>query len=281
MSQFHLFKFRYHALARDRVQPQASLRSERAVGRRSSLDGLAIFIILVLGWELIVQLGLMPGNLLPPPSGIVMDLILNKVPDASFWVRVLLSFATLNGGILFALILATPLAVIAGLSRRMDSCMTPMVTILGSLPDIAILPILVRWFGPGMAVAILISSLCAFFPVFFAVREGVREIPAELLRVTEIFGSNRFDLLRSLIFPATFPKMVTGLRVAYDFVWEIVLAIEIFSGLAGLGHLIQISSEMNNMVTAFSSVLVIALMSVMVDRLIFARLETGMKRWLD
>jgi len=167
------------------------------------------------------------------------------------------------------------------LSRRADSCMTPLVTLMGSLPDVAILPMLVKWVGPGMTVAILISSLCAFFPIFFAVREGVREIPAELLRVTEVFGSNRRDLLRSLIMPATFPKIITGLRVAYDFVWEIVLAIEIFSGLAGLGYLIDISSKNNDMITAFSSVFVIALMSVSVDRLVFAQLEGRMRRWLD
>jgi sulfonate transport system permease protein len=268
-------------LARDRIRPEAGIRFKRAMGKLPSLDGLALFAVLVLGWECAIRLGLMPGNLLPAPSGIISDLLMNKVTDASFWARVLLSFATLNGGILFALLLATPLAVIAGLSRRADSCMTPLVTLMGSLPDVAILPMLVKWVGPGMTVAILISSLCAFFPIFFAVREGVREIPAELLRVTEVFGSNRRDLLRSLIMPATFPKIITGLRVAYDFVWEIVLAIEIFSGLAGLGYLIDISSKNNDMITAFSSVFVIALMSVSVDRLVFAQLEGRMRRWLD
>jgi len=268
-------------LAKERIRPEAVIKSKKAPFKLPNSDGLALFIILVLGWECAIQLGLMPGSILPAPSSIISDILLNKLTDASFWIRVVLSFVTLNGGILFALLLATPLAMVAGLSKRADSCMTPMVTIMGSLPDIAILPILVRWVGPGMAVAVLISSLCAFFPIFFAVREGVREIPVELVRVTEVFGSNRRDLLRSLVLPATFPKMVTGLRVAYDFVWEIVLAIEIFSGLAGLGHLIDISSKACDMVTAFSSVFVIALMSVLIDRLVFSRLEASVRRWLD
>ena len=268
-------------MARNRIRPEAGMQFKRALGKLPNLGGLALFMILVLGWECTIRLGLIPGNMLPAPTGIISDLLTNKITDASFWMRILLSFVTLNGGILFALLLATPLAVIAGLSKRADSCMTPMVTIMGSLPDIAILPMLVKWVGPGMTVAILISSLCAFFPIFFAVREGVREIPAELVRVTEVFRSSKRDLLRSLILQATFPKMVTGLRVAYDFVWEIVLAIEIFSGLAGLGHLIDIASRNNDMVTAFSSVFVIALLSVSVDRLIFAKLEARVRRWLD
>ncbi|MGQ9514739.1 MAG: ABC transporter permease [Thermoproteota archaeon] len=246
-----------------------------------NFEGFAFFSILILSWESVVQFGFIPESALPAPSEVVLDLVVNKLPETAFWTRVLLSFLTLNGGIIFALLIATPLAVLAGLSKRVDSGLTPIVTIIGSLPDVAILPILVKWIGPGMAVAVLISSLCAFFPVFFSVREGVREIPVELVRVTEIFNGDKADLLRSLILPATFPKMITGLRVAYDFVWEIVLAIEIFAGLAGLGHLIEISSKMNDMVTAFSSVLVIALMSVAVDRFIFARVEAKIKRWLD
>jgi ABC-type nitrate/sulfonate/bicarbonate transport system permease component len=267
------------ALAKERIKVEGGMKPKTLT--RPNLDGFLFFAVLAAGWESVVKLGLIPESALPAPSDVFFDLVINKLPETVFWTRVLLSFMTLNGGILFALILATPLAVIAGLSKRIDSCLTPIVMIVGSLPDIAILPILVKWVGPGMAVAILTSSLCAFFPVFFSVREGVREIPIELVRVTEIFNSGKADLLRSLILPATFPKMVTGLRVAYDFVWEIVLAIEIFSGLAGLGHLIEISSKTNDMVTAFSSVLMIALMSVLVDKLVFTRLESRVKRWLD
>jgi ABC-type nitrate/sulfonate/bicarbonate transport system permease component len=84
-----------------------------------------------------------------------------------------------------------------------------------------------------------------------------------------------------LILPAVSPQLFTGLRLAYDFVWEIVLAIEIFSGVAGIGSFISGAVETGGVSEAFAAILAVGMLAILVDRLFFGRAEKWIRRWMD
>jgi len=248
-----------------------------AVERYLWLASLAgIFII----WEATVRLGVVPESRLPSFTATVLTLA-SSMFDVGFLTRVAQSFLNLTGGILLALAIAMPLAMFAGLRNRLDTAVTPLIMLAGALPDIALLPVLVLWIGPGNVAAVAIAAFSAFFPMYFTIREGTKDIPKDLFHVAAVFNTNRFDTFRKLILPAVSPHLFTGLRLAYDFVWEIVLAIEIFSGVTGIGSYIAGAVESGGVTEAFAAILAVGILAIMVDRLVFGRAERWIRRWMD
>jgi nitrate/nitrite transport system permease protein len=117
--------------------------------------------------------------------------------------------------------------------------------------------------------------------MYFTIREGTKDIPRDLFHVAAVFNSRRLDTFRKLILPAVSPQLFTGLRLAYDFVWEIVLAIEIFSGVTGIGLYISGSVEAGSVKEALAAILAVGMMAILVDRLVFGRAEEWIRRWMD
>jgi len=96
-----------------------------------------------------------------------------------------------------------------------------------------------------------------------------------------VFNTSRVDTFRKMILPAISPQLFTGLRLAYDFVWEIVLAIEIFSGVIGIGSYIAGTVETGAVSEAFAAILAVGVIAITVDRLLFGRAERWIRRWMD
>jgi len=221
-----------------------------------------------------------PESRLPSFTATVLALV-SSLFDIAFLTRVAQSFLNLSGGIFLALAIALPLALFAGLRNRFDTAMTPLIMLAGALPDIALLPVLVLWIGPGNVAAIAIAAFSAFFPMYFTIREGTKDIPKDLFHVAAVFNTSRLDTFRKLILPAVSPQLFTGLRLAYDFVWEIVLAIEIFSGVTGIGSYIAGAVQTGGVTEAFAAILAVGILAIMVDRLLFGRAERWIRRWMD
>ncbi|MBS7609180.1 ABC transporter permease subunit [Candidatus Bathyarchaeota archaeon] len=248
-----------------------------------SFDGKDLFIwILPLSflfsiWEAVVTIGIMPSDLCPPPSK-VFETLLFRLGSPEFIAAILRSFLNISFGILLALVAATPLAILAGLRIGFDSSVTPLLMLVGGLPDLAILPLAILWFGPETS-AILMATLCAFFPIFFTVRTGVREIAPDFFQVLMIFHPGKFNELREVILPAITPHLITGLRLSLDFVWEVVLAVEIVVRVAGIGSFINISAEAGAIHDAFAGIMAIGFLSIALDRLLFGFLENRVRKW--
>jgi ABC-type nitrate/sulfonate/bicarbonate transport system permease component len=231
-------------------------------------------------WEATVRLGMVPASTVPAFTATVATLA-SSLLDAQFLMRVAQSFLNLTGGILVALAVALPLAILAGLQNRFDTTLTPLVMLGGALPDIALLPVLVLWIGRGSLAAVTIAAISAFFPLYFTIREGTKDIPKDLFHVAAVFNTGRFDTFRKLILPAVSPQLFTGLRLAYDFVWEIILAIEIFSGVTGIGSYISGAVSTGDVTQAFAAILAVGMLAIVIDRLLFGRAEKWVRRWID
>ncbi len=229
-------------------------------------------------WELVTRFNLIPSSNLPTFSS-VLSVFFSSVRDAAFLFRIAHSFFNLACGLLLAFSLALPMAFIAGSKNKFDLTLTPLVMLFGALPDLSFLPLLVLWFGPGSVAAIIMASVAAFFPIYFTVREGTRNIPRELFDVTTIFRSSRFSTFTKMVLPALSIHMLSGLRLAYDFGWEVVIAIEIATRVAGIGSFIEGTVNAGSLESGFAAILAIGLVAVVVDRLFFGTLESWTRKW--
>ena len=123
------------------------------------------------------------------------------------------------------------------------------------------------------------ASVAAFFPIYFTVREGTKNIPRELYDVTTIFRSGRLSTFTKMVLPAISPHMFSGLRLAYDFDWEIIIAIEIATRVAGIGSYIQGTVGDGSLQSGFAAILAIGIVAVVVDRVFFGTLESWSRKW--
>jgi ABC-type nitrate/sulfonate/bicarbonate transport system permease component len=124
------------------------------------------------------------------------------------------------------------------------------------------------------------ATLVSFFPLFFTVREGTKDIPSDLFHVTSIFRAGSLSVLTKMILPAISPHMVTGLRLSYEFVWEIVLALEIIASVSGIGLFIDHAVRVGSLEAAFAGIMAVGVLAVVVDRTVFGVLEGRVRRWI-
>ncbi len=255
-------------------------RMQKAVAKFGSALWMIPLVSFLVAWEFSARIGMLPAERVPALTTVIETMYkCFMLPNFTF--RVLTSFFNLSLGIVSALFLALPLSLITGLRNSIDLTLTPIIMLVGALPDLALLPLVVMWFGPGNAAAVMMAAICAFFPIYFTVREGAKSIPRDYFHVANVFRAGRLRTTSKVILPAVFPNMVTGLRLSFDFVWEVILAIEIIASVTGIGTFIESSVSDGTVEYAFAGILSVGLIALSVDRLLFRTLENRIARWRE
>jgi ABC-type nitrate/sulfonate/bicarbonate transport system permease component len=231
-------------------------------------------------WESVSLSGLVSSGQLPALHDVLLALI-QLAGTPFFLAHVGQSFANVTTGVSLALVLVFPLALLVGMRSQLDQAITPIIMLVGALPDLAILTLLVTVIGRGNVAAVTISAFSAFFPVYFTIRQGVKEIPADYFHVASVFKAGRVQTFTKMILPAIFPNLVTGLRLSFEFSWNVLLAVEVIASVAGIGTFISSSlgSSAHSLTYGLAAIMTVGLITIAIDRAFFERFENRIKRW--
>jgi ABC-type nitrate/sulfonate/bicarbonate transport system permease component len=231
-------------------------------------------------WESVSLSGLVSTNQLPALHDVFLALI-QLAGTPFFLAHVGQSFANVTTGVSLALVLVFPLALLVGMRSQLDQAITPIIMLVGALPDLAILTLLVTVIGRGNVAAVTISAFSAFFPVYFTIRQGVKEIPADYFHVVSVFKAGRFQTFTKMILPAIFPNLVTGLRLSFEFSWNVLLAVEVIASVSGIGTFISSSlvGSTHSLTYGLAAIMTVGLITIGIDRAFFERFENRIKRW--
>jgi len=144
--------------------------------------------------------------------------------------------------VLIALAVATVSGVAVGLmmgwNKRVRAAVTPLFIALRPIPPIAWIPLIILWFGIGEFPKILLVFIGAFFPIAQNTASGVNMIDEMYLKVAKLYKTNTLQILRHLVFPASMPAIIAGLKIALSSGWMVVVAAEMLASRAGLGFII-------------------------------------------
>src|SRR6058998_4328052 len=231
-------------------------------------------------WESISASGLIRSDQLPPLHEVLLTLV-QLAGTPFFLTHVAQSFANVTTGVSLALVLVLPLALLVGMRSQLDQALTPIIMLVGALPDLAILTFLVTIIGRGNVAAVAISAFSAFFPIYFTIRQGVKEILIDYFHVASVFKAGRLDTFSKIILPSIFPNFLTGLRLSFEFSWNVLLAVEIIASVAGVGSFISnsIQGSAHSMTYGLAAIMTVGLLTILLDRAFFDRLEQRIKRW--
>lgn len=174
-----------------------------------------------------------------------------------------------------------PLAILVGSKNQIDEAITPIIMLIGALPDLAILSLLVTVVGRGNVVAVAVSGFSAFFPTYFTIRQGVKEIPAEYYHVASVFKASRLQTFKKMVLPSIFPNLLTGIRLSFEFSWNVLLAVEIIASVAGIGSFISVAlgTTSHSLTYGLAAIMTVGLITIAIDRALFQQLENKVKRW--
>lgn len=245
-----------------------------------------IFCGLLIFWQLYVWFTQVPALLIPGPIAVLevlwQDLLSQKLLQAT-----LSTLSVLCTGMVLGVIVGTTLAAFAKVSRFGQDLLIVLSSMLNPLPAIAILPLVIIWFGFTSVSIIVVTAHATTWPIALNTEMGLSTINPTVLMVGKNLGLDGFRLIREIMLPAALPYILTGLRTAWAFGWRTVIASELVFGsggaTSGLGWQINNSRYFLQTDRVFAGLVVIAILGLAVDyifRLIEIRTvqKWGMKR---
>jgi NitT/TauT family transport system permease protein len=156
----------------------------------------------------------------------------------------------------------------AGRSDTVSALIDLPVSGLYAVPAVALVPVIVLWFGFAVAAKTVVVFLFVIFPVLINTTRGVREVDPELLEVARSFCSSERRMWFDLILPSALPFIVTGLRLAIGRALIGVIVAEYYTSLSGLGDLITTNASNFQTARMFVPIVVIALLGVVFTALL-------------
>ena len=195
----------------------------------------------------------------------------------SFWVMTvsgrlpaafLSSMQPFVAGYLLAALLGVPIGLLLGRSRVADAALGIYVIAGYSTPLIALIPLLMIWFGLGFAVKMVIIFLLAFFPVCINTWVGVQAVPKTLVEVGTAFCAPQSAIMRQIVLPATLPYIMAGLRLGIGKAVIAMVIAEFLTSISGLGGVILSSAHSFKTADMFVPIIVIMILAVVLTRLV-------------
>jgi len=196
---------------------------------------LAVGALLVLVWDLSVRLS---GNeIYPKPHEVVAGIV--ELARKGLLVKyVVASLFRVTVGFGLALLVGIPAGLLLGWFHRLYFAFNPLIQVLRPISPIAWIPLAILWFEVDDRAPIFLIFLASVFPITVSAMAAVQNIQQVYIRAARNFGLGRLELFRRVIFPATLPQVLTGVRIALGVAWLVVVAAEMVAINSGLGYLI-------------------------------------------
>ncbi len=245
----------------------------------STLRKLAFFALLIMFWELLFRLRLWSEYLFPSPISVIQTLYYG-LTDGTFLIGIGVSMARVLVGYLVSLAIGLPLGLLVGRVRLLDETVGAVLTGLQTLPSICWLPLALLWFGMNERAILFVVVMGAMLSISIAAEGGVKNTPPKYLRAARNMGARGIALYRYVVFPAALPAILTGMKLGWSFAWRSLMAGELLYVSFGLGQLLMMGRQLNDMSQVIAVMLVIIALGLAVDRAVFTPMESRVReRW--
>jgi len=231
---------------------------------RKKFSGGSIVITLVVAlliWQAAVLLFQLPAFILPPPR-LVAERFVTAVGDGSLLRNLGATLLEVVLGLLAGSLLASLLGYLLAKSRLLEKVLSPFLVASQALPMVAIAPLLVIWFGPGLFSKVLVCALTVFFPVLVNTLVGLRAVPENLHDLMRSLRATRSQTLRLLEIPAALPVLLGGLRIGATLSVIGAVVGELVGADRGLGFLINVGRGQYDTALVFVAVFTLMAMAM-------------------
>jgi sulfonate transport system permease protein len=248
------------------ARPVATARSSSVKDRFLS-SGLTQWLVpatIVLGWQAGSQAGLIPANFLPAPSDILAAgyrLTLNgELPT-----NIAVSFKRAITGFLVGGSLAFAFGLANGLSKLSEKLVDSTLQMVRNIPNLALIPLVILWFGIDEGAKLFLTSLGVFFPIYINTFHGVRTVDPQLVEMARSYGMSAWDLFRRVILPSALPSIFVGVRYALGIMWLTLIVAETIAANSGIGYMAMHAREFMLVDVVVLAIVIYALLGKLAD----------------
>lgn len=239
---------------------------------------LFFYMGLIIVWQLLYYLSvdvfhLWKAYALPNPVGVA----------GTFWH--LCSNGTLLGAVIYSMcraFIGFSIAVLIGMTMgltlvqfpKWSMVCKPLLLGVQSLPSVCWVPFAILWFGLQESAIIFVVIMGSAFSIALAVENGIRSINPVYVKAARTMGASKRTIYLKVIFPASFPAFIAGLRQGWSFAWRALMSAEVMSASMGLGYTLILGRDLADINQVMLIMILIILTGICVDRLVFSNVET-------
>jgi len=242
---------------------------------QKQLTPVASTLLLFVVWEATCRALQIPTFVLPKPTETVAALVENW---SGIWPNALHTLVTTLIGFGAAVAVGIVLGIAVGTSALAYDAINPLLIGFNAIPKVALVPILVLWFGIGTVPAVITAFLTAFFPIVVNVATGIATVEPELGDVLRSLGASKLDIVRKIGIPRSLPYLFASLKVAIALAFVGAVVSESIASNVGIGYLMLSASATFRVPLVFAGLIVIAVMGIIMY-LAAAGLERRWAAW--
>jgi sulfonate transport system permease protein len=226
----------------------------------------ALPVTLLILWEVAARTGLITARLMPAPSTIALagwaalldgSLIYHTLISTK---RALIGLA-IGGGLGFAA------GILNGLWKPAETLLDSTLQMVRNVPHLALIPLVILWFGIDETAKIFLVSIGVFFPIYINTLHGVRTVDPQVIEMAQIYGLDRKALISRIILPGALPSILVGLRYALGFMWLTLIVAETISASSGIGYMTMNAREFFLTDVVLLGIIIYALLGKFADTL--------------
>ncbi|MDA8046040.1 MAG: ABC transporter permease [Actinomycetota bacterium] len=256
--------------------PARPTRSRRAGLIRFAWQMLLLAVFLVT-WQMLVDHKVLTELSVSKPTAI-WDEMVKLYRGGQIWNNVGVTLQETVVGYVFGVVAGVAAGFTLAFTPRLLAVLNPFITILNSLPRFALGPLFILWFGIGLTSKVALVFSLVVFIVFTNTSAGARSVDADVVTVSRLLGASRWDIIRKVMLPSTFPWVVAGMRLSIAYAVAGAVVGEMFASQEGIGNWIVAGSGVFNTAEIFAGLLVIAVIAGTID-LLGRLVERRVLRW--
>lgn len=236
--------------------------------------GLAVLV----AWEAAVRMGIADPFIFGQPTQIFRFLFLEAIPGKQLWIDTAFTMASTVLAFIFGSLLGIGCGLLFVEFRTLGDIARPYITLLNSLPRVALAPLFIVWFGLGIMSKVVLGVSLVFFILLLNTIAGALSVDPDLIRLCRSLGANRWTIFRKIILPGSAPSIFAGLKLGLVYALLGVVVGEMIGAQSGLGMRVVLYSNLFEMNKVFGLLFFLALITTMLTQGMHA-LERHFLRW--
>ena len=251
--------------------------------RNKTFQAWVWLVVLLLVWELVARFGLVNPHLLPPFSKVLVNMV-TEISAGRLWIQTLNTLQMILVGFVLSLVMASVFAALSMWFPLVESLFNMLNAIMNPLPAVAIMPLIIIWFGinTGAMLAMIVHGV--FWALFQHLMDGLRTVVPTYREWGRNIGLSPPRMFTDIMAFAIMPAFLSGARVGWSRSWRNLISAEMIFGmignLGGLGFYIYMSRAFANITNVMSGVLIIIIIGILVESLLFTQIEKHtIRRW--
>lgn len=224
---------------------------------------LAPWVLIVAVWYAIRASGLINPALVPAPHAVLEKFV--ELSRGRLWQDVFMSTQRVFLGVTLGVALAVPVGFCLGWYKSLRAFIDPVINFFRALPPIALIPLVIVYFGIGEIAKTVILFYASFFAGVIVMYEGIAQISPIYIKVARTLGASDLEIFGKVIVPLTIPHILTAVRVALGVAWATLVASELIAAQQGLGALIQNASSFFQLDIIYVGIICIGLIALLMD----------------